>query len=72
MEFTTSTSTQGEETFKILNCKLKNRTVRSNNLVADTNYSDPVGPLPIRPMTAAGKRDDDFGDEELGEDLLPE
>lgn len=35
------------------------------------NYADPVGPLPIRPMTAAGKRDDDFGDEELGDDLLP-
>lgn len=38
----------------------------------DTNYSDPVGPLPSRPMTSAGKRDDDFGDEELGDDLLPE
>lgn len=36
------------------------------------NYVDPVGPLPTRPMTAAGKRDDDFGDEELGDDLLPE
>ncbi|KAK0182361.1 hypothetical protein PV327_000510 [Microctonus hyperodae] len=37
----------------------------------DVIYSDPVGPLPTRPMTAAGKRDDDFGDEELGDDLLP-
>ncbi|KAG7213804.1 hypothetical protein KM043_003020 [Ampulex compressa] len=37
-----------------------------------TNYEDPVGPLPARPMTAAGRRDDDFGDEELGDDLLPE
>lgn len=33
---------------------------------------DPIGPLPTRPMTAAGKREDDFGDEELGDDLLPE
>lgn len=38
---------------------------------SDVIYSDPVGPLPTRPMTAAGKRDDDFGDEELGDDLLP-
>lgn len=38
----------------------------------DVNYKDPVGPLPVRPMTAAGKRDDDFGDEILGNDLLPE
>ncbi|XP_008549372.1 intraflagellar transport protein 88 homolog [Microplitis demolitor] len=37
----------------------------------DMIYSDPVGPLPTRPMTAAGKRDEDFGDEELGDDLLP-
>ncbi|EFN64974.1 Intraflagellar transport protein 88-like protein [Camponotus floridanus] len=37
-----------------------------------TSYVDPIGPLPTRPMTAAGKRDDDFGDEELGDDLLPE
>lgn len=36
------------------------------------SYVDPIGPLPIRPMTSAGKRDDDFGDEELGDDLLPE
>lgn len=37
-----------------------------------TPYVDPIGPLPVRPMTSAGKRDDDFGDEELGDDLLPE
>ncbi|XP_017791957.1 PREDICTED: intraflagellar transport protein 88 homolog [Habropoda laboriosa] len=37
-----------------------------------THYVDPIGPLPTRPMTSAGKRDDDFGDEELGDDLLPE
>ncbi|XP_015589688.1 intraflagellar transport protein 88 homolog [Cephus cinctus] len=38
----------------------------------NTSYSDPVGPMPTRPMTSAGKRDDDFGDDELGDDLLPE
>ncbi|XP_012276571.1 intraflagellar transport protein 88 homolog [Orussus abietinus] len=42
------------------------------NIRIETSYSDPVGPLPARPMTSAGKRDDDFGDEELGDDLLPE
>ncbi|XP_066598003.1 intraflagellar transport protein 88 homolog [Prorops nasuta] len=35
-------------------------------------YTDLIGPLPTRPMTSAGKRDDDFGDEELGDDLLPQ
>ncbi|XP_014598045.1 PREDICTED: intraflagellar transport protein 88 homolog isoform X3 [Polistes canadensis] len=39
---------------------------------ANITYTDPIGPLPTRPMTAAGKRDDDFGEEELGPDLLPE
>lgn len=40
----------------------------------DTSYSDPIGPAAERPKTAARRRDeqDDFGDEELGEDLLPE
>ncbi|XP_058800592.1 intraflagellar transport protein 88 homolog isoform X2 [Phymastichus coffea] len=64
---------------------LQNGDVRSNHILRtdsseftldtstqDTNYVDLVGMLPTRPMTAAGKRDDDFGDEELGEDLLPE
>lgn len=36
-------------------------------------YVDPLGPLPERPRTMAGKGDlDDFGDEQLGDDLLPE
>ena len=37
-------------------------------------YSDPLGPLPQRPRTSAGNRqqDDDFADEEIGDDLLPE
>uniref|UniRef100_A0AAR5P8U6 No mechanoreceptor potential B n=2 Tax=Dendroctonus ponderosae TaxID=77166 RepID=A0AAR5P8U6_DENPD len=43
-----------------------------NNI--DVNYADPLGPLPIRPRTGAGKPldFDDFGNEELGDDLLPE
>ncbi|KAI1241989.1 hypothetical protein IHE44_0005501 [Lamprotornis superbus] len=40
----------------------------------DASYTDPLGPQPERPKTAARKRteEDDFADEELGEDLLPE
>lgn len=43
--------------------------------VIDASYSDPIGDLPPRPRTAARTKmvdDDDFGDEELGDDLLPE
>ena len=48
-----------------------------NNLnFADASYSDPLGEAPMRPKTAGGNRgppiDDEFGDEELGDDLLPE
>lgn len=40
----------------------------------DASYVDPLGPAAERPKTAAKRRDveDDFGDEELGDDLLPE
>ncbi|CAG9821542.1 unnamed protein product [Phaedon cochleariae] len=40
----------------------------------DASYSDPLGPQPMRPRTGAGKAldFDDFGNEELGDDLLPE
>ncbi|XP_066542538.1 intraflagellar transport protein 88 homolog [Hoplias malabaricus] len=40
----------------------------------DASYVDPLGPQMERPKTAAKKRteEDDFADEELGEDLLPE
>ncbi|XP_072754911.1 intraflagellar transport protein 88 homolog isoform X2 [Anoplolepis gracilipes] len=48
------------------------RPISGRNDYQGTSYMDPIGPLPTRPMTAAGKRDDDFGDEELGDDLLPE
>ncbi|XP_061579063.1 intraflagellar transport protein 88 homolog [Cololabis saira] len=40
----------------------------------DVSYVDPLGPQMERPKTGARKRveDDDFADEELGDDLLPE
>ncbi|XP_027740280.1 intraflagellar transport protein 88 homolog isoform X1 [Empidonax traillii] len=40
----------------------------------DASYTDPLGPQAERPRTAARKRteEDDFADEELGDDLLPE
>lgn len=46
----------------------------SNSKEIDASYTDPLGPQPERPKTAARKRteEDDFADEELGEDLLPE
>ncbi|KAI4470504.1 intraflagellar transport protein 88 [Holotrichia oblita] len=45
-----------------------------DDLVVDASYSDPLGPLPTRPKTGIGKPldFDDFGDEQLGDDLLPE
>ena len=42
----------------------------------DISYSDPLGPAPDRPRTSAahgrGNLDDEFADEEIGDDLLPE
>jgi intraflagellar transport protein 88 len=41
----------------------------------DTSYADPLGPMPERPRTSAGVRggrDEEFEDEEIGDDLLPE
>ncbi|KAL3284015.1 hypothetical protein HHI36_018185 [Cryptolaemus montrouzieri] len=42
--------------------------------IADSTYMDPLGPQPVRPRTGAGKPldFDDFDNEELGNDLLPE
>ncbi|KAK7867313.1 hypothetical protein R5R35_002130 [Gryllus longicercus] len=40
----------------------------------DVGYADPLGPLAERPRTSAGQKppqEDEFGDEELGDDLLP-
>ncbi|XP_076068805.1 intraflagellar transport protein 88-like protein nompB isoform X2 [Oratosquilla oratoria] len=44
------------------------------NKEIDSSYSDPIGPLQERPKTSMRRKtdDDDFGDEELGEDMLPE
>ena len=45
-------------------------------LILDATYSDPLGEAPARPKTAGRQRhqpqEDEFGDEELGDDLLPE
>ncbi|XP_077393353.1 intraflagellar transport protein 88 homolog [Festucalex cinctus] len=40
----------------------------------DASYADPLGPLTERPKTGAKVRldDDDFADEDLGDELLPE
>ena len=42
----------------------------------DSSYADPLGDTPQRPRTSARvhkhEAEDEFGDEELGEDLLPE
>jgi len=42
---------------------------------AQASYADPLGQLPERPKTAAMRHtsvDDDWGDDEVGDDLLPE
>ncbi|XP_072899793.1 intraflagellar transport protein 88 homolog isoform X1 [Hemitrygon akajei] len=46
----------------------------STNKDIDASYVDPLGPQIERPKTAARKRieEDEFADEELGDDLLPE
>ncbi|XP_062957952.1 intraflagellar transport protein 88 homolog isoform X3 [Cynocephalus volans] len=46
----------------------------SSNKEIDASYLDPLGPQIERPKTAAKKRidEDDFADEQLGDDLLPE
>ncbi|KPP59966.1 intraflagellar transport protein 88-like, partial [Scleropages formosus] len=59
------TSAKGER----LSAKL-----RGTMCYSDASYVDPLGPQLERPKTAARKRneDDEFADEELGDDLLPE
>ncbi|CAI9544427.1 unnamed protein product [Staurois parvus] len=46
----------------------------SSNKDLDASYTDPLGPQVERPKTAAKRRveEEEFADEELGEDLLPE
>ncbi|EGV92229.1 Intraflagellar transport protein 88-like [Cricetulus griseus] len=50
------------------------RSKREGSAGSDASYVDPLGPQIERPKTAAKKRidEDDFADEELGDDLLPE
>ena len=43
--------------------------------ISDSTYADPLGPQIERPKTAANRRgqvEEEFADEELGDDLLPE
>ena len=50
--------------------------VNNDFFFADVTYSDPLGPQVERPKTAARRggqpAEDEFADEELGDDLLPE
>lgn len=41
----------------------------------DASYVDPIGEAPSRPKTAGGRRqqvEDEFADDEIGDDLLPD
>jgi hypothetical protein len=49
------------------------------SLFIDASYSDPLGPMQERPRTGMNPprtsskfQDDDFGDDEITDDLLPE
>lgn len=48
----------------------------NNQKDIDASYSDPLGEAPVRPKTAVRQAnhaaEDEFGDEELGDDLLPD
>lgn len=49
--------------------------LRSICFTVDETYSDPLGPQIERPKTAAKRREepvDEFADEELDDDLLPD
>ncbi|XP_068123033.1 intraflagellar transport protein 88 homolog isoform X2 [Hyperolius riggenbachi] len=71
-----STSAKGER----LSAKLKSLPgvndpyEASSNKDIDASYSDPLGPQVERPKTAAKRKveEEEFADEELGDDLLPE
>lgn len=70
------TSSKGDR----LSAKLKNLPGANDpyevipNKDIDASYTDPLGPQVERPKTAAKRRveEEEFADEELGEDLLPE
>lgn len=59
---------------ELLGKKSKGKSIFVDFFLSDASYTDPLGPLPTRPKTGAGKHMDfdDFGDEQLGDDLLPE
>lgn len=65
---------QLEKHFCMTAIKINLRSVNLFLSCADASYVDPLGPQMERPKTGAKKRveDDDFADEELGDDLLPE
>ncbi|KAH6927253.1 hypothetical protein HPB50_001129 [Hyalomma asiaticum] len=51
------------------------RLSRDGSASSNASYEDPLGPLEERPRTAARTRnqvEDDFDNEELGDDMLPE
>jgi len=62
-----------------LACRLS-RVYYCNFIIADPSidatYADPLGEAPARPKTAGRQRpqqvEDEFADEEIGDDLLPE
>lgn len=47
-----------------------------NYPILDASYADPIGEAPLRPKTAGGhgrpQVEDEFADEEIGDDLLPD
>lgn len=62
------------ELLKSLQLFEKNNFLLFPSLPSDASYIDPLGPQIERPKTASRKKidDDEFADEELGDDLLPE
>ncbi|XP_042208786.1 intraflagellar transport protein 88 homolog isoform X2 [Homarus americanus] len=64
----------GRATRLSLNDLEENEPYMPSNKEVDSSYVDPLGPLQERPKTSLRRKqdDDDFADEELGDDLLPE
>lgn len=55
----------------------KNKKNKSSSSHSDASYADPMGEAPSRPKTAGGHGrpqivEDEFADEEIGDDLLPD
>lgn len=69
------TSTRSERlSAKLRSLPGNNEPYEASTRDIDASYVDPLGPQMERPKTAAKKRidEDEFADEELGDDLLPE